>query len=256
MAAGDRSGGAPEGRGKPSSSYTGPTAHRGDIAVVMSEVARTLQDERTVDDTLRAIVHAAITTVPGAQYAGLSVIENRRMVRTRAATDELVEAADRVQYETGEGPCLDALYDHQTVRVNEMANEARWPAFSGRAARLDVGSMLSFQLYVEENNLGALNLYARQTRAFDDDSEQVGLLFATHAAVAMAGAQKQHQLNHAMSVRDLIGQAKGILMERHKLTGEQAFALLVRTSQNSNTRLTDVAVYLVESGELKDRARH
>jgi GAF domain-containing protein len=113
--------------------------------------------------------------------------------------------------------------------------------------------MLSFQLYVEQDNLGALNLYAHDTDAFTDESEQVGLLFASHAAVAMADAQTQQHLTRAIAVRDLIGQAKGILMERHKLTGDQAFTLLVRASQNSNTKLNEVARYLVETGELGHR---
>jgi AmiR/NasT family two-component response regulator len=113
--------------------------------------------------------------------------------------------------------------------------------------------MLSFQLYVEQDNLGALNLYAHGTDAFTDESEQVGLLFATHAAVAMADAKQHQQLTRAIAVRDLIGQAKGILMERHKLTGDQAFTLLVRASQNTNTKLNEVARYLVETGELGHR---
>jgi hypothetical protein len=244
-----------EGRGEPSSSYTGGGNDVGDLAATLSGVARGLQDQSSMDDTLYGIVAAAVGTVPGARYAGISAVEGRRAVRTVAGTDELVYRVDRVQYDTGEGPCLDALYDHRTVRLSDMAVEERWPQFTGRVAEFGVGSMLSFQLFVEQDNLGALNLYAPRAGAFDDGSEQVGLLFATHAAIAMAGAQRQEHLSMAMAVRDVIGQAKGILMERHKLTGDQAFRLLVRASQTTGTKLVEVAAYLVETGELLARTR-
>ncbi|MGH3574909.1 MAG: ANTAR domain-containing protein, partial [Pseudonocardiaceae bacterium] len=147
----------------------------------------------------------------------------------------------------------DAIYVEQTVRVSDTASEDRWPEFAKRAAQLGVGSMLSFQLYVVGDNLGALNLYNREPDAFDDESEHVGLLFASHAAVAMAGAQRNEQLIRAIGTRDLIGQAKGILMERHKLTAEQAFMLLVRASQATHTKLRDIAEQLTTVGQLPIR---
>jgi hypothetical protein len=89
-----------------------------------------------------------------------------------------------------------------------MASETRWPEFARRASQAGAASMLSLQLYVEGDNLGALNLYSRTPNAFDDESEQVGLLFASHAAVAYAGVRKEAQLARAVDSRDLIGQAK------------------------------------------------
>ncbi|WP_319018281.1 GAF and ANTAR domain-containing protein [Microbispora sitophila] len=240
------------GRGRPSSAFTGHAADD-ELAVKLSDLARTLQDEDTAQETLDAIVGAAVGTVPGAQDAGLTVVIRRREVETPAATRDLVRQVDRAQYETGEGPCLDATYKHRTVRLSDMTREERWPEFTRRAVDLGVKSMLSFQLYVHKGNLGALNLYSREKNAFDDESEHVGLLFAAHAAVAMSGARQQEQLRRAIAVRDLIGQAKGVLMERHKLTADQAFSLLVRASQQTNTKLVDVAGYLVDTGELRTR---
>jgi transcriptional regulator with GAF, ATPase, and Fis domain len=235
-----------------------------DLAGRLSDLARTLQDEDSVGETLQAIVEAAVGTVPGAQYAALSVVEHRREVHTRAGTADVVFAVDQVQYDTGEGPCLSAVYEQQTVSVPDMSAEARWPKFTGRTAELGVLSMLSFQLYVQQDNLGALNLYSEQKNAFNADSEHIGLLFASHAAVAMSGAQEQEHLQKAISARDLIGQAKGILMERHKLTADQAFSVLIRASQQTNTKLIDVARALTDTGELqpataqrgKRRAQH
>jgi GAF domain-containing protein len=222
----------------------------GDLAVKLSELARTLQDEGNVQDTFDAIVAAAVDTVPGAQYAALSVVEKRRVVKTRAGTHELTYQVDQLQYDTGQGPCLDAVYEQQTVRLPDMDVEQRWPQFTRRTSELGVRSMLSFQLYVQQDNLGALNLYSSHRNAFGDDSEHVGRLFAAHASIAMSGAQQLQHLTRAADVRDLIGQAKGILMERHKLTDDHAFSLLVRASQHTNTKLVEVARYLVATGEL------
>ena len=224
-----------------------------DLASRLGDLARYLQDQDTVEGTLRGIVDAAVDTVPGARHAGVSVVRERRSMRTIAGSGPLVDRVDQAQIDFGQGPCLTALYEKQTVVLPNMAREERWPLFAARAAELGVGSMLSFQLYVIGDGLGALNLYSPDAHAFTDQSERVGLLFAAHAAVGMADAQKIEGLARAVDTRDLIGQAKGILIERHGLTGDQAFALLVRASQRSNTKLVHVAEYLVRSGELIGR---
>jgi hypothetical protein len=241
------------GRGKPSQSFTG-SEDLDRLGARLGHLARTLQGADSVASTLDGVVHAAVETVPGTGHAGITQVVGRRALRTTAGTDELVYRIDAAQYEAAEGPCLSALYEERTVRLSDMAAEQRWPAFTGRATALGVRSMLSFQLYVTEENLGALNLYAPQAGAFTDESEQIGLLFATHAAVAVADTVKLRQLTRALDVRDLIGQAKGILMERHRLSGDQAFTRLVRASQSTNTKLVEVARRLVETGELPGRS--
>lgn len=218
------------------------------LAQRMGDLARHLQEQNSVDDTLQSIVHAAVDTVPGARYAGISVVEGRTTVRTPIVSDELVAEVDRAQIECGAGPCLDVLYLRHTVRSPDLADEPRWPGFAARAVGLGVRSMLSFQLYVARDDLGALNLYSPRPGAFGGrEAEEIGLLFAAHAAVAMADAQDIASLHLAVASRDLIGQAKGILMERYGLDGDQAFALLVRTSQTTNTKLVEIAEFLVRS---------
>jgi GAF domain-containing protein len=221
-----------------------------DLATQLSNLARTLQNEDDVNKTLQAIAEAAVGTVPGAQHAGLSVVEHRREVKTRAGTAEVVYQVDQIQYDTGEGPCLSAVYEQQTVSLPDMASEDRWPTFTARVSELGIASMLSFQLFVQQDNLGALNLYSADKNAFDDDAEHIGLLFASHAAVAMSGAQREEHLTKAIHARDVIGQAKGILMERHKLTADQAFSVLTRASQHTNIKLIEVARFLAEGGKL------
>jgi hypothetical protein len=132
-----------------------------------------------------------------------------------------------------------------------MRTDRRWPRFAASAAELGALSSLSFQLFVEGGNLGALNLYARMPRAFGEESEDVGLVFAAHAAVALSGARSEHHLLAALGRRDLIGQAKGILMERYRLTANEAFNVLTNVSQQTNRKLFDIAAELAETGTMQ-----
>lgn len=241
------------GRGKPSTAYTGQAAGWNELAEKLSDLARSLQDEKGLEPTLDAIVLSAADTVPGADEASISEVRRRRAVLTSAATGALARAVDQAQYETGQGPCLDTLYEQQTLRLSDICSEPRWPAFCTRAGELGVRSMLAVQLYVEGDNLGALNLHSRQVDAFSDESEQVALMFAAHAAVAISSARAQEQMETAVDSRDLIGQAKGILIERYKISGHDAFRLLVVASQTTNIKLYEVADFLVRTGALASR---
>jgi GAF domain-containing protein len=240
-----------EGRGRPSSEYSGTAPGIADAAMALGRVARELEAETTLDDTLHALVVAAVVAIPGADAGGITLVHRRGpKVEVHYATDPLVVDLDTAQEDLGEGPCLDAAYQHRTVRVSDFSTDDRWPKFSARAREHGVGSMLSIQLYVQGDDLGALNMYSHRVMAFDDESEQMGLLFATHAAIAMSGARREQQLSFAVGSRDVIGQAKGILMERYKITADQAFAVLSKVSSDSNTKLRDAAETLAESGEL------
>ena len=240
----------PSSRGEASAQDTGTSAGQDELAVQFSELARTLQQPDDPDRTLQAIVQAAVQLIPGVDEASISAVLARKHVTSQAPSGELAQAVDALQDETGQGPCLDAVYEQETVRVADMATETRWPRFTERALQAGAAGMLSFQLYVEGDNLGALNLYSRQAGTFDDESEHVGLLFASHAAVAYDAVRQKSGLVRSVATRQLIGQAQGILMERHKITADQAFGLLVRASQHRNTKLRDVADALVRSGEL------
>ena len=232
------------GKGQPSTANTG-TAHLNQLAEDFGGLARSLEEHDDPDVLLAEIVAAAVAMVPGVDEGSISVVTGRRNIGSQAPTGDLPMQVDALQEETQQGPCLDAAYDELTVRVTDMASETRWPEFARRASQAGAASMLSLQLYVEGDNLGALNLYSRTPNAFDDESEQVGLLFASHAAVAYAGVRKEAQLAKAVVSRDLIGQAKGILMERYNVSGERAFLVLTRISQNTQRKLNDIAAELV-----------
>jgi GAF domain-containing protein len=220
------------------------------LAVRLGDIARELQHKEDPDSMLNGIVHAALELVPHAADASVSLVTGRRTIDSRAASSDLPRRVDALQSETGQGPCLDASYEKRVVSVPDLSSDARWPDFSRQAFKLGARSMLSFQLFVNGDHLGALNLFGKDVNVFDAESERIGALVAAHAAVAVAGSQQVSQLTLALDTRDLIGQAKGILMERYKITAQQAFLLLSRASSELNIKLRDVAEQLTISGEM------
>jgi putative methionine-R-sulfoxide reductase with GAF domain len=218
------------------------------LVEVLGALAIQLQAQPDAAATLRGIVDAAVDVVPGARWAGISLINGRR-VQSEVPTDPIVAELDQLQTDLGEGPCITALREHHTVQIEDMSTEARWPRFVDRASSLGVRSMLSFQLFVRDENLGALNLHGDAAGAFTDESLLVGGVLAQHAAVAMVGVAEVSQLHAALVSRDIIGQAKGILMHRENLTGLQAFEALTRASQSTQVKLVDVARWVVDFHE-------
>ncbi|MDP8937123.1 MAG: GAF and ANTAR domain-containing protein [Actinomycetota bacterium] len=216
-------------------------AHPSDLAETFAEVARSLRADGSVEATMDRIVKLAVETIDGCDHAGISLVQGRK-ITTPAASDDVPVTVDAVQYEAEEGPCLDAIREHEVFTTGDLRREQRWPHFSARAVEESgVLSMLCFRLFVEENTLGALNLYSRAEAAFDADDWTVGSVFAAHAAVALSAAIKQRQLEEAVESRDIIGQAKGILMAREHVTADEAFDMLRRGSQRLNVKLRELA---------------
>ncbi|HEV7627472.1 MAG TPA: GAF and ANTAR domain-containing protein, partial [Streptomyces sp.] len=171
---------------------------------------------------------------------------------TLATTSDVVRASDRIQGELGEGPCFDAARIPEKIyRIGDMTESVtRWPRYAPQARELGVGSMMGFLLYTEEDNLGALDLYSSKPNGFTKQSEHVGWLLASHAAVAFSSARTHAQLHFAMETRHNIGEAIGIVMERYKLDEDQAFAVLRKSSQDRNVKLREIVRALTETGEI------
>ncbi|WP_313404476.1 GAF and ANTAR domain-containing protein [Aeromicrobium sp.] len=217
-----------------------------------AEVARAMSAESGLDQTLQRAVAGAVELVDGCEHAGISVVEKRRVVETAAATDDLVRRGDQLQYELDEGPCLQSIHEQETVQSDDLTTEDRWPVWSRRAAdELGVRSMLSVQLFVTHDTLGALNLYSSAVAAFTEDSRESALALAAHVAVAMLAAQEHDNYESALAHRTVIGQAQGILMERYQLTPDQAFATLVRVSQAQNRKLRNIALDLARNATVR-----
>jgi GAF domain-containing protein len=234
--------------GQPSAQDTGTTTRLDELARRLAEAARSLQRQESPQQVLDGVVHLARQMVPGADEATITMVRTDRHCYSAAATSALASDFDVLQDETGEGPCLDVIWHQETVRVNDLSTDPRWPVLGPRAAERGVGSMLCLQLFVHRDTLGALDLLAHATWAFTDESEHVGLLLASHAAIAAADAQHFEHVTSALLNRDVIGQAKGILMERFKITSDMAFAVLAKVSQDTNRKVSAVAEDLARTG--------
>ncbi|HEX2578337.1 MAG TPA: GAF and ANTAR domain-containing protein [Aquihabitans sp.] len=153
----------------------------------------------------------------------------------------------------GEGPCLDAITEEDVFRTGDLTTEDRWPQFSTRAHdETGITSILSVRLFIEEDTLGALNLYSTEEDAFDDTDVSLASVFAVHAAVAMSSAKREHDLEAKADTRDLIGRAKGILMAREHVTDERAFDLLRQASQRLNVKVVDIADEVTHTGTIPE----
>src|SRR5659263_95414 len=159
-----------------------------DFADAMADVARALQAEAGPQHTLQRMVDLAVTTVTGCDYAAVSFFAPDR-IYTPAASHPVALQVDLIQYDTDQGPCLSAIRDQDMYTTGDLRTEERWPAFATRATTASgIRSMLSLRLFVEGDNLGALNMYSRQPDAFDEDSIAVGRQFVAHAAIALSDA--------------------------------------------------------------------
>ena len=220
-----------------------------ELARRLAEAARSLQRQTSPQQVMDGVVHLASAMVPGADEATITMVRKDRHCYSAAATSAWASDFDVLQDETGEGPCLDAIWQQETVRVNDLSTDPRWPVLGPRAEERGVGSMLCLQLFVHRDTLGALDLLAHATSAFTDESEHIGLLLASHAAIAAADAHHFEHVTSALVNRDVIGQAKGILMERERVTANDAFDMLRRASQHLNRKLRDLAEDIATTGE-------
>lgn len=224
------------------------SASQDDLASRMADLARQLAVPLSLDAVLTGVTKNVIETIPGADLAGFLLLSNRGRFETHAATSELLFDLDALQVKFGEGPCIEAATDELIVRTDDFVDEQRWPNYSAAVLKIGLRSALSFKLYTTQRNAGALNIFGFEPNAFGPEDESVGFVLAAHAAAAILASRQGEQLQSALTSRDLIGQAKGMIMERYKLDSDGAFRLLARLSQDSNIRLAEVAEQVIEAG--------
>jgi hypothetical protein len=238
----------------------GPDALAGLARQLIDEfavVGAKLSGYTDVDEVLVDLSHACVRLVPHAEHAAASRRERRDFV-TVGATSDVPLRVDRIQYELGHGPCVDAILTDSLFNAGDLRTDPRWPEF-GRRASEEVGilSMLSFRLFFEDPDsadlLAGLNLYASKPEAFDEVDETVLGLVATHGALAISAAQQRRRadgLTAALASNRDIGAALGVLMARLLVTREQAFDLMRIASQRTNRKLRDIAADVLETGTL------
>ncbi|GJF13109.1 hypothetical protein NGTWS1803_24020 [Mycolicibacterium cyprinidarum] len=213
----------------------------------MAGLARAVATPRTTEDVLSDVTAEAKKLIPGVDASGVLMIGKGGKFDSLACTSELPRRLDELQMKYREGPCVQAALDELIVRTDDFRTEARWPKYAAAAVEHGVLSALSFKLYTSSQTAGALNLFAFETNAFDAEAETVGAVLAAHGAAAILASRQSEQLESALSTRDRIGQAKGIIMERYNVDDVAAFDMLRRLSQDSNTRLVEVAERVIQT---------
>ena len=219
---------------------------RPDIGAALLRVTREMSEPRELQSTLDMIVETAARSLPGIDHVGITIASRDGEMETRAGTDDFVWELDRLQYELGEGPCMHAIGVDPVTTVEWASREQRWPRFMPLAVAKGLRSQMGMRLYTERETLGGLNMYSTSSDTIDPDAVHMAELFAAHASLALGHARREEQLSEALRTRKVIGQAIGILMERHDLDEDGAFAFLTRVSSHSNVKLRTVAQEVVD----------
>jgi hypothetical protein len=234
----------------------GAPRHLGELYAQVGARLRTFHREA---DAAAAISATAVDLIPGAEHAGITRVGSSGMT-TIGASAPVVDSIDAIQYRLGSGPCVDAVVHDRPVVAQDLAADDRWPVFGQRAAEQGVRAMMSYRMFLGDDDrddgtvIGGLNVYAGRVGAFDLDLALPALSALTaYAALAVwGGRMSQHvlDLEAALDSSRDIGVAQGVLMERYKVTREEAFGLLAIASQNGNRKLRDIAADLAATGEL------
>jgi GAF domain-containing protein len=217
------------------------------LSAALSQLTGLVLSQQTVDTALHLVTTVAATITVGTVGAGVTLVDERGK-RSKAASDEVVERADRLQYDLDEGPCLTAQQARQVVRVDDTATDTRWTRWAREAVPLGVRSVLSVPLVVADESIGAMKVYSDRPGVYGPHEEQVMLLFAQQAAILLANTQSvqearrlSQQLTDALASRDIVSQATGVLLARGTPDGPAAFALLADAARRSHRPVEAVA---------------
>ena len=247
---------ATDARGTGSALSAGPAWAEHRVAQRLAAVTQAVLRAPDQSSILERLLDAAAANLGLQVSASVSLAEKGRPVRTAAASDHRALRADQLQYELGEGPCLAAITGQGTVWIDDLTTDERHPGWARRAAdEIGIRSVLSLPMGTDDNagSLGSLNLYSTRPHTFDTTTRVEGLALAAQAAIAARAGQNEEHLRTAITTRTLIGQAQGILMERLKITADEAFGILSGTSSHTNVKLGEIARRLAETGELPTR---
>ena len=219
----------------------------------LAQLADVITAEEEIGRVLQRSVDQLVVSVPGADMASVTVLRGDAG-ETAASSNERVWAIDSDQYAAGDGPCLEASRTGEVVRVGVEEAIERWPEFARSARAAGVASYLSSPVFIDEEFAGSLNLYSEEPHGFTDFDVALLRLYITAASAAIANARRwakartlAEHLGKALDSRALIDQAIGVVMTRRGISAEQAFDELSRQSQNSNTKLRDIAARVVDS---------
>lgn len=233
------------------------TAEDSLLGMQFGQLAEYLFDADSLETVLERIVTSAVQSVPGARLASVTLRDAQGTFSTPVQTHPLATALDQLQYSYDEGPCVAATRDESTglVASPTLATDPQWPGWGPAAAEYGMHSVLSIGLFPHQQppRVGAVNCYSPHPNGLDDSPEivNVALLLGAHAASALTSQQRlenaeseNQQLRGALERRDVIGQAKGILMHRRGVSAGEAFDILRKASQDLHVKLVDIATTL------------
>jgi GAF domain-containing protein len=216
---------------------------------LLTDVLRAIYSADASDfpQVLDDLTSAAARWVPGAQEAGITVTSRQNEISTPSVTHDSARLLDEFQQRHLEGPCVHAAWTRKVVVIDDLETDERWPKYQADAlAHTPIRSVLSLPMFADELSMGALNFYADHPQAFSEDSRRIAAIFATLGALAWSNVVRTQQFKEALSTRDMIGQAKGILIERYDLDDQTAFNTLIKLSQSMNTPLREIARRVIE----------
>jgi hypothetical protein len=230
------------------------------LSTQLRDLVLAMNEDQAEGIKVPRVTQFAAVAVPGAEHAAISLINGNHPPETIAATGDLPLQVDKIQYETGEGPCMQALIQSDLVWSGDLSKDQQWPRFARRAVETTgVLSMASFRLFLTEDRRAALNFYAAKPQAFDQLALGVGALFASYASLALLNdlhRDKVMHLTRALESSREIGTAMGILMARELCTQEQAFDMLRQASQHTHRKLRDIAAEVRDTGALPHPPPH
>jgi len=213
-----------------------------------AEAIRDAAARKSPAETLAAVIAMAIESGP-CEAASITMRSAGNTVESVAYSSDRILRADELQYELGEGPCLDAVWTNGVFVIEDLSADGRWPRWAPAAADLGVGSSVSVHLFTD-TALGSLNLYSLRPRHYSHGDLEAARIIAAHASVVLAYTREERNLWQAIDSRNLIGQAQGMLMQQYGLTADKAFAVLRRYSQDQNVKLVVLAQQITTTGQL------
>lgn len=224
--------------------------------------AQLTRGEGLVEGSLRLVVALAQAAVSGADGVSVSLQRQGRLA-TVAATDQTVRDMDGYQYDTGEGPCVDASVKGHWFHAESLDEETRWPAFTPKARAIGIQAILSNPLRAGERPIGALNIYSRQAVAFSEKEQELASIFAAEASSILGHVFREgseatwaKRLAEALQSRETISQAVGVIMERQGVSSEEAYSHLRQSSHRNDRPLEGAASEVVASTRRNEVARH
>lgn len=224
------------------------TSETGESLPTLQRVLKVIESANpdALGDALTELTNTAATAIPGAQYAGITLADDKQKISTPAMSHPYAQLLDSVQNHYKEGPCLEAARSMHTIYVVDLGDDDRWPQYRSAALRdTPIRSILSLPMFAHSRRMGALNVYAERPAAFSGAAFHIGSIYAALGTLVWGSIATERQYQTALATRDTIGQAKGLLMERYRISSDASWNTLKKLSQDTNTPLREVAARLV-----------